>query len=355
MPQGTPRDKKSPTVSILFPASGAVISNTSPLVTITASAVDNKAIGRVDFYIDNVYIASDTIPSYQANWYITNAVGTHSITAKAVDTSGNFATHTIPVTIIDGASSSTTTTTGAPYVPPTLPSSKILNVPPAFIQGAEASSTSIACAILRSVEQYYTTGATSYSASVNIMSPEFHYDNCVSISNDCTSGSNVIVGFNYIYDSGICRLSALPYSDQNGCNQNICTQASYDDAANYKLANYTWVLSSNVYAIKRMLCNNHAGIFNFQADSNFYNGGASGDCNFIWNSRGTLMGNNAYNNSCTVIGYDDSKQAWLIQANMGPNWGCNGKMWVDYSFFSTITTSVYYMTTRQDQNYFPII
>jgi hypothetical protein len=34
----------------------------------------------------------------------------------------------------------------------------------------------------------------------------------------------------------------------------------------------------------------------------------------------------------TLIGYDDSKQAFLIQNSWGTEWGLNGKFWMPYSF-----------------------
>jgi len=79
----------SPTVAITSPADGTIVSGT---VTIEASAGDDKGVSKVDFYIDDAFLATDDTEPYSAIWDTTSVVdGAHAITAIATDTIGQTA------------------------------------------------------------------------------------------------------------------------------------------------------------------------------------------------------------------------------------------------------------------------
>jgi hypothetical protein len=96
-----PPDTQPPTVTIVNPANGQVVSG--PQV-IAATAVDNVAVSSVQFLLDGSPLGSP-IPagaSYSMTWDTTTATnGTHTIGAQATDTSGNVGTAT-PVTVTVG-------------------------------------------------------------------------------------------------------------------------------------------------------------------------------------------------------------------------------------------------------------
>ena len=86
-----------PSVSIISPAEGAVVSGT---VTITATASDDYGVTKVDFYVDGVLLSSDDASPYEASWDSTSiADGQHTLSATAVDTAGQTATASIKVTV----------------------------------------------------------------------------------------------------------------------------------------------------------------------------------------------------------------------------------------------------------------
>jgi hypothetical protein len=90
-------DTTAPTVSLTAPANGAKVSNT---INLTATASDNKAVSRVEFLVDGAVKGSDTSSPYSMSLdtkTLTN--GTHQISAKAYDTSGNTKTSTVSVTV----------------------------------------------------------------------------------------------------------------------------------------------------------------------------------------------------------------------------------------------------------------
>lgn len=85
-----PPDTTNPIVSVTSPANNAVISSSTQA---TATATDDVAVTKVEFYIDGVLKATDTTSAY--NYTIdpaTLTVGAHKISAKAFDAAGNTTT-----------------------------------------------------------------------------------------------------------------------------------------------------------------------------------------------------------------------------------------------------------------------
>jgi hypothetical protein len=86
-----------PTVSVTSPATNSIVRGQVP-IEVTAS--DNVAVQRVDFYIDNSLISSVTNEPYTYTLdTLTQADGSHNITAKAYDRVGNTAEFGITITI----------------------------------------------------------------------------------------------------------------------------------------------------------------------------------------------------------------------------------------------------------------
>jgi Domain of unknown function (DUF1929)/Bacterial Ig domain/Glyoxal oxidase N-terminus/Galactose oxidase, central domain/Kelch motif len=97
---GAPVDTTPPTVSISAPADGTTVSGSS--VTVSATATDNVAVGKVQFLLDGNPLGSPVLQApYTLNWDSTTvANGTHSLSARATDTAGNVATATaVSVTV----------------------------------------------------------------------------------------------------------------------------------------------------------------------------------------------------------------------------------------------------------------
>ncbi|HYI00426.1 Ig-like domain-containing protein, partial [Hyalangium sp.] len=85
-----------PTTALTSPAEGAALSGG---VALEASASDNRQLVRVEFYVDNVLVGTDTSAPYGMTW--DTALGTngsHTLTSKAYDGAGYSATST-PVNV----------------------------------------------------------------------------------------------------------------------------------------------------------------------------------------------------------------------------------------------------------------
>jgi hypothetical protein len=96
----TPTDTTPPTVSIVTPSSGAVISSRSKTVTISANASDNVGVASVQFLVDGQVVASLTSPPYSAAWGVNRSSrGVRVVKVRALDAAGNAAEQSLAVTV----------------------------------------------------------------------------------------------------------------------------------------------------------------------------------------------------------------------------------------------------------------
>jgi chitodextrinase len=101
-------DTEVPSVTVTAPAQSATVSGTT---NVTATASDNVAVTKVEFYVNGTLKATDTTSPYAYAWDSkTAANGTASLTAKAYDAAGNTGSSTVQVNVLNGD-------TQAPSVP----------------------------------------------------------------------------------------------------------------------------------------------------------------------------------------------------------------------------------------------
>ena len=69
-------------------------------LTIVADAVDDGGVARVDLYVDSRLVDRDTSAPYSETWAVPRRLsyGSHSVTAKAYDGTGQSEAHSIGVT-----------------------------------------------------------------------------------------------------------------------------------------------------------------------------------------------------------------------------------------------------------------
>lgn len=377
MPRGSGgKDRKAPTITITSPSNGTIIAPNTQF-TVTATASDNVGVTYVIFSYAGQSITDNTTP-YSASFTTPGIEGyTSELRATAYDAAGNQSSHSFYITV-SSSTTTTTTTSTPPPPPPVLPSRKVLTTPNAWGQGSTGACVAFSLVLARSIEQYYTTGSTSYSQSTNELSakyifalahfeadgttyhpytcvdpndvstctPNYNRTACVGYGN-CGSAAGVASSLDIIQKIGVPVWSLCPFVDGETCCPNAFTQAMTDDAKLHKNTSTASALSSDRYTIKRMINNNHAGMCGFNMDSNFYNS----TCDTIWKTAGSPMAAHAV----AIVGYDDTKSAWLIQNSWGTGWGCNGQAWIDYAFLESITGYVYFQTTRTDKNFFNIL
>jgi hypothetical protein len=88
-----PGDTTAPSVSVTAPTAGSTVSGT---ITVRASATDNVGTSGVQFYLDGAPLGAEVTgsgPLYSMNWNTATASnGTHTLSARVRDTSGNLTT-----------------------------------------------------------------------------------------------------------------------------------------------------------------------------------------------------------------------------------------------------------------------
>lgn len=87
----------APTVAITSPVAGSTLPVGDIMIQATASDSDGS-IATVEFWNGTTFLGADTTAPYALNW-MSVLSGCPSITAKAIDNLGGFATHTIDVTV----------------------------------------------------------------------------------------------------------------------------------------------------------------------------------------------------------------------------------------------------------------
>ena len=109
-----PPDTTPPAVSLTVPSSGASVSGSS--VTLTATASDNVGVANVQFEVDGININSAiTASPYTTMWNSTGVSdGSHTLYAVAEDTSGNYATSSISLTVDNTAPAISSISAGVP-------------------------------------------------------------------------------------------------------------------------------------------------------------------------------------------------------------------------------------------------
>jgi leucyl aminopeptidase len=95
---GGPSDTTPPMAALTAPANGSTVTGTT---TITASASDDIAVSRVEFWVDGALKGSDSTSPYSYAWdSSTTANGSRVLVAKAYDAAGNVGTSTsVTVTV----------------------------------------------------------------------------------------------------------------------------------------------------------------------------------------------------------------------------------------------------------------
>ena len=90
-------DKTLPSVSISSPANGSTVSGTT---TVNVNASDNVGISKIEFLVDGTLLAnSSSSPATFTLDSVKFSNGTHTLTARATDTSGNQASASVTINV----------------------------------------------------------------------------------------------------------------------------------------------------------------------------------------------------------------------------------------------------------------
>lgn len=101
-----------PSATITSPQDGATVSGT---MTIQASASDNVAVDRVEFYVDDFLLSTDATAPYSASWNTEDETdGFHTLLARAFDNEGAMGDSPVVSVAVDNAGSPPTVEISSP-------------------------------------------------------------------------------------------------------------------------------------------------------------------------------------------------------------------------------------------------
>jgi hypothetical protein len=159
-------DTTAPTVAIASPAASSVLSGNA---TITATANDNVAVTKVDFYQGTTLIGTSTAAPYSTTWNTTTvANGTYILKAVATDSSNNQTTSaTVSVTVANVDTTAPTVVLTAPGSGATLSGTATLTADASDAVGVTAVSFYSGSTLLGTdtVAPYATTWNTTTVAN----------------------------------------------------------------------------------------------------------------------------------------------------------------------------------------------
>lgn len=112
----TASDTSAPTVSVSNPTAGATVSG---LVSVSVSATDNVGVTRTELWVNGSLVASDITAPYAYSWDSASVQdGSATLTARAYDAAGNFASKAVSVTVANAVQSQEPQKTAADTVAP---------------------------------------------------------------------------------------------------------------------------------------------------------------------------------------------------------------------------------------------
>lgn len=278
-------------ISFVSPVNGETVSGTVTIKTSVTSSI----------YIDGILVSSNGL----YNWNTDLASkGFHTLTAQVKSTKVSI------VVFIETI-----------IVEPPQSSGVILWTPPMSNQGSEGSCVAFAVSNARSIEWFYkTSNKLSFS-------PE-HLFNNVKFGETCDIGTAMQTALEFVMLNGILPWQEMPYT--SGTCQPIETELQKQLALNYKIEGYYKIYTTDKAAIRSMIDLKKAVIISLACDQSFLDAKAG----FVWRQ----YSGSGYLNHCVVIcGYDDDKNAWLIQNSWGDLWADKGYSWIEYDFFPTRT------------------
>jgi hypothetical protein len=187
-----------------------------------------------------------------------------------------------------------------------------------------------------------------YEERVNILHQRINIDN----------GAYMINIDQALQQYGVCTeaLYVYPSSNKSTAYKTPPTTAAISNALNYKISNYGLINSGDTAAVKNLLRNNVPIMmgFNVYDNTSTYQyferlNTTSYTYNPLTSSGALIQGVRLLGgHAVPIIGYDDTRKAFLIENSWGTAWGLKGFFYLPYSVFMSTTVvpqgGVYYAT-----------
>jgi len=330
-----PSDYTAPRIIGVDPANGTVLKFVNA-VTLMGYVDDETKLARIKITVKGDVILDSIGPFLQGygNWNVLQIPyslaygdGQYDMTWQAWDSTGN-------TTVVNTVFSRNTNFNP---LPASFPSSYVLPFPKGYInQGGEGACAAFAVNSAFTIQKYVRGNQTGGFSGNNVYSPEWIY-NIALRGLSCGAGSGILGNMSIVVNRGVPTWNTLPFSAFNGCDTLMFTQAIRDNAA---LNKGIWGFSTataDINAIKYNITQGYVGVFAFQLDRQLTYNVPPG---YTWNFPHFRDGGP---HAGCIIGFDDSKHAFLMLNSWGDTWADQGAMWIDYDFFwSEVSGGLWY-------------
>ncbi len=140
---------------------------------------------------------------------------------------------------------------------------------------------------------------------------------------DCgsCSGGNVPFLFRTMITSGVPLESQFPYQGKN----TSCSKINADMPYRVKQQGYVSYNPPSVKEIKEAICK-YGPVFSSLKVTNLFMAYGGG----VYDEKVQVSGPMDTNHAIVIVGWDDSKNAWLVRNSWSDQWGENGYVWVQY-------------------------
>jgi C1A family cysteine protease len=212
------------------------------------------------------------------------------------------------------------------------------NLPPIGDQGQEGSCVAWSTGYYLASFQEGREHSWNLKDPLHQFSPAFVYNQ---INGGADNGSSPSAAFNLLQKKGVASLAAMPYRagdyrTQPSANQN-------QDALPYTIGSWSYFQLGDVAGMKAHLAGGDPVSLSVPVYSNFAY--PTDPCNKpIGAPTGTYYGGH----QITLVGYDDTKQAFRFANSWGTGWGCQGYAWLSYSFVAQSAWNGYSMIGKPD-------
>ena len=154
------------------------------------------------------------------------------------------------------------------------------------------------------------------------------------------SGAQIRDGIKSVAQQGACKETSWTYDD-TGNNGNPCpkckyalkpTPACYKEALQYKVKAYQRLDNTNLNTLKGCLASGFPFVFGFTVYESFESPqvAKSGIVSMPTSSEKVVGGH-----AVCCVGYDDSKQLFIVRNSWGTGWGLNGYCMMPYTYLSS--------------------
>ena len=170
-----------------------------------------------------------------------------------------------------------------------------------------------------------------------LFSPAFIYNQ---INGGRDNGSSISDAMALIVSKGAVPWDVMPYNEKNYTKQPSAEQ--FQLASKFKAKEFQRVRYNEPSEIKSQLAQGRPVVVGILINENIYEIGKK-----IYNeAKGANLGGHAI----TLVGYDDSTQAFKYQNSWGVEWGDKGFGYIDYRYFSKVCRSAFVMVDLIDPN-----